>query len=140
MRIASRARIASARGPPSGRAVSAIVGIGSFQGGAYLVLSRAEPAHLDAGEGALLAELDEPLLVELEHGEKADDDIEARRRVQGELAERRGAEPRQLAREIVEGVAHAGADRRNVVHVDPWQRPRRGRTDERLAHLLGGDA
>src|SRR5947209_793361 len=98
MRMASMAR----------RASSAIVGVhGGHRGGR----GGGDPGDLEVAEQRALVELDEALLVELEHGEEADDDLEALGQVLGQVPERDAPGARQLVDQLVDRVAHAGPDR-----------------------------
>src|SRR5262245_51771925 len=56
------------------------------------VLVVAQPAQLDVAERVGLVHVDQPLLVQLEHGQEADDDLEAVHQPVGEAAERYAAD------------------------------------------------
>src|SRR5215210_5828433 len=57
-------------------------------GGIERRLPLAQAPHLELVEGGELLEIDDALLVQLEHGEEADDRLQAVRRVGDELTER----------------------------------------------------
>ena len=99
-----------------------------------------EPDDRDVAEVAGLVELDQALLVQLEHGEEAHDDLEPLDQRAGELAERDAPDARQLVEQLLDRVGDAGPDRGDVVEVDARHRLRRDRPQEGGAQVVGGDA
>ena len=98
-----------------------------------------EPPDGEVAERLDLVDVDDALLVELEHGEEPHDDLDAVVDPGDERAEahRRGAA--QLHEQRVGGVAHADADRRHVVEVDLGRRRRRREAPDRGGvQLLAG--
>ncbi len=91
----------------------------------------ADPDDRDVGEVGELLDVDEALLVQLEHGEEAHDDLETFEQPAGELPERHAPRAWQLVEQLLHRVGDAGADRCDVVEVDAWRRLRRDGAEER---------
>src|SRR5438309_3192924 len=136
MRIASMARDSS---------VATVTRLSSFVhvGGREVLrvrVVRPDPRDLELAEVPRLGDVDEPPLVELEHGEEAHDDLEPVVVVAGELPEGCASGARQLADELLEGVAHVRPDGSHVIEVDARRRLGREGLDQRLGEIGGGDA
>src|SRR3954447_14250677 len=101
MRIASMARAFSV----AIGAASAVVGVDARQVGD--VEGVAQPQDLDLAEGSRLEDVDQALLVHLEDGEEADDDLEPLDERRGELAEGDATDPGQLVDELLHRVGDA---------------------------------
>src|SRR3954453_4839604 len=77
----------------------------------------ADPDDRDVGEVAELLDLDQTLLVQLEHCEEADDDFEALEQAARELAERDAVGPRQLVEQLFDRVGDTRPDGRDVIEI-----------------------
>ena len=80
---------------------------------------------LEHAEVLDLLELDDALLVQLEHREEANDRVEPAHRVGSERAERDGALGGKAVEDDRDRFRDARADRRDVLGVDPLDRRRR---------------
>src|SRR3954447_19532000 len=116
MRMASMARISSvatSSAPSSSAGVLLDVELVQRCG-----LVPAQPGDVQLAEVAGLGQVDHALLVQLEDGQEADDDVEPLGLAVGEAAERGALDPGQQVDQLDHGVGHAGPDRGDVVEVD----------------------
>ena len=108
-------------------------------GGVERDLARAEAAHEQLAEVRELREVDDALLVELEHGEEAHHELEAARYTGGERPEAHGLGLGQQPQHRLDRVADAGPHRGDVLGVDHHlghrgEHPERGRLQRLGAH------
>ncbi len=97
-----------------------------------------DPLDDEITEPSHLVELYQPLLEELQDGEKPNDDLHrVVDDVIGELPERRPPTAGQPVQQLVDGESHAGGHRRHMVHIHVRHRPGSHRPVEGLSDVGG---
>ena len=119
--IDSIARLNSAKSPTSSD-MSAVVGVDEDH--LAVDVGVGAPLDLDVTEPLGLVELDHALLEQLQHGEEADDHLDAVDEIAGEPPERDAPDPRQLVDQFGDRVGDRRGDRGDVEQVDRRDRAR----------------